>query len=122
LLSLIKEEVNVKEIIFDSKLEKEVELDTNITDELKEEGTVRDIIRSVQDMRKTSGLKPEDRIIICFLGSESTNKLLEKNKALIQKELKAEDFCVGKKPEIIFDSEKESLIDSEKIIISIKKK
>ncbi len=32
LLDLIKDEVNVKEILFDDKIEKEIELDTNITE------------------------------------------------------------------------------------------
>ena len=36
LLDLVKDEINVKEIIFDGNIKKEVELDVNITEELKE--------------------------------------------------------------------------------------
>ncbi|HQK64111.1 MAG TPA: class I tRNA ligase family protein, partial [Candidatus Staskawiczbacteria bacterium] len=48
LLYLIKDEINVKEVIFDDKIEKEVGLDIDITEELKEEGVLREIIRQVQ--------------------------------------------------------------------------
>ncbi|MEK9186091.1 MAG: class I tRNA ligase family protein, partial [Patescibacteria group bacterium] len=47
LLDLIKDEVNVKEIIFVEKLEKEVELDLKITPELKLEGEARDLMRAL---------------------------------------------------------------------------
>lgn len=55
---LIKDEVNVKEII--NKKIIGVELDTKLTPELIEEGEVREEIRSIQDMRKEKGLKPSD--------------------------------------------------------------
>jgi isoleucyl-tRNA synthetase len=51
-LDLIKDEINVKEVVADEKISGEVELDTNITPELKEEGTVREIIRALQEIRK----------------------------------------------------------------------
>ena len=60
LLDLIKEEVNVKEVIFG----KELKLDIEITAELREEGVVREIIRHIQIMRKKTGLTPNDYIII----------------------------------------------------------
>lgn len=56
---IIKDELNVKCVYFGSK---EVELDTNITEELKNEGIYREILRSVQDMRKKSDLVPTDMI------------------------------------------------------------
>ncbi len=36
------------------KLRNEVELDTKITPELREEGIIREIIRNIQEMRKES--------------------------------------------------------------------
>ena len=92
LLSLIKEEVNVKKIIFDSKIKNEVELDTKITVELKEEGIIRDIIREIQGMRKKANLKPKDKISIQYFGTEKLNKILEENKKIILTETKAESF------------------------------
>ena len=57
-LDLIADEVNVKEIAFDSELLDEVALDTKITDDLREEGNLRELIRFIQELRKKSGLKP----------------------------------------------------------------
>ncbi|GMO59803.1 MAG: isoleucine--tRNA ligase [Treponemataceae bacterium] len=44
-------------------------LDTLITDDLKKEGFVRDLIRGIQNMRKDSGLSVTDRITIELFGS-----------------------------------------------------
>ena len=42
-----------KKVIFDEKIsDNEVELDTEITPELKEEGELRELIRGLQDLRK----------------------------------------------------------------------
>lgn len=57
-LEIIRDELNVKEIIINPNLETEISLDTNITPELEEEGKVRDAIRAVQEWRKEQGLKP----------------------------------------------------------------
>jgi isoleucyl-tRNA synthetase len=94
LLDLIKDEVNVKEIIFDGKIEKETELDVNITEELKEEGLVREVVRFAQEARKTTGLKPTDEILAYFSGDEKTMAVIEKNKAVILKGIRAKDVFV----------------------------
>ncbi|MDO8591291.1 MAG: class I tRNA ligase family protein [bacterium] len=60
ILELIRDEVNVKEVLFDKAIENEVELDIIITPELKEEGDVRELIRAIQDLRKETGLNPGD--------------------------------------------------------------
>ena len=57
-LEIIKDEINVKQIIIDPGLQNEVELNTSLTLELIEEGKVRDVIRAIQDWRKEQGLKP----------------------------------------------------------------
>ena len=55
---IIKDELNVKNV----EVGKEVSFDENITPELKREGDYRELLRSVQDMRKEKGLKPSDVI------------------------------------------------------------
>jgi len=40
------------------------DFDWNITPELKAEGTARELMRSIQDMRKEKGLAPKDRIAL----------------------------------------------------------
>jgi len=117
LLNLIKDEINVKKVIFDGNIKKEVELDTNLTKELKEEGIIREIIRYIQAMRKTAGLKPSDEILIYFSGSEKINNTLEKNKKFILKEIKAKDFSPQDSSEKKWI--KEVLVDGEKLLIKI---
>ncbi len=60
-LEIIKDELNVKEVIVNSALTEEIKLDTNLTPELLEEGKVRDAIRAVQEWRKEQGLKPGEK-------------------------------------------------------------
>ncbi len=55
---IIAEEVNVKSVTHGKKLE----LDKKLTDELREEGFVRELIRFVQSARKKAGLNVDDRI------------------------------------------------------------
>lgn len=55
---IIAEEVNVKSVAHGKKLE----LDKELTDELREEGFVRELIRFVQSARKKAGLNVDDRI------------------------------------------------------------
>jgi isoleucyl-tRNA synthetase len=61
LLEVIREEVNVKGVEV-GKIETDVQLDTELTSELKEEGFVRDVIRTIQGARKAAGLKPGDLV------------------------------------------------------------
>jgi isoleucyl-tRNA synthetase len=61
-LEPIKEEVNVKNVQFEPALSGDVELDIIITAELKEEGTMRDVVRAIQEMRKAKELKPGDLV------------------------------------------------------------
>lgn len=62
--ALIIDELNVKQVLFSSDLEAEAELDTTITPELKAEGEYRELVRTVQDLRKEKGLTPSDPISV----------------------------------------------------------
>jgi len=68
-LFLIKEEVNVKKVVFGKK----TDLDTKITPKLKEEGDVREIIRSIQSLRKEAKLVPSDKVKLSYSGEDLTN-------------------------------------------------
>lgn len=74
-IELIKDEVNVKGVSFDDTSTEDVVLDTNITPELKSEGQFRDLLRTVQELRKTTGLMPSDTIALKIQTSEG-GKLL----------------------------------------------
>jgi|SRR5665213_66859 len=80
--SIIAEEVNVKKVL---KKGSSVTLDTNMTDELREEGVVRDTIREIQAYRKESGLKPGEKASYRADFSPEQQKIVEKNLSAIQK-------------------------------------
>jgi isoleucyl-tRNA synthetase len=61
---VIKEELNVKQIVWKDGKTLTVTLSTEITSELKEEGDARKLIREIQNLRKKQGLKLTDTIVI----------------------------------------------------------
>lgn len=63
LLPIILEELNVKECHI-TKDGEGVTLDLELTDDLKAEGAMRELVRHIQNLRKTSGLNVEDRIVL----------------------------------------------------------
>jgi isoleucyl-tRNA synthetase len=89
---LIKDEINVKEIVTkgDAYAKKftvpSVTLDTTITPELQEEGEVRGLIRAIQDARKSAGLTPGDVVDIRITGPKSVHVLAEKFASDIKKQ------------------------------------
>jgi isoleucyl-tRNA synthetase len=82
LLDVIAEEVNVKAVERRGEL---VELDTTMTDELREEGFVRDTVRAIQAFRKESGLKPGEHAVYKAALSESERAIVEKHRTQIEK-------------------------------------
>ncbi|HYE22855.1 MAG TPA: class I tRNA ligase family protein [Candidatus Paceibacterota bacterium] len=65
LLALIKEELNVEEVVMDaSKEEGSVALDTELTPELIRRGDQREFARAVADARKSMDLSPRDKVVI----------------------------------------------------------
>lgn len=74
LLDLIKDETNVKEIVFGN----EMKLDTTLTPGLKEEGIVREIIRNIQEMRRELGLMPKTVVGIAIGGDAMTDAMIQK--------------------------------------------
>jgi len=59
---LVKEELNVKKLIYDKKQEKTVTLDIELDPSLINEGYARELIRQVQDMRKEAKYKLDAKI------------------------------------------------------------
>ncbi len=60
-----------------------VVLDTNLTEELLEEGFVREIISKVQTMRKEAGFEVMDKIEITYEGTEKAEKIFAENADVI---------------------------------------
>lgn len=89
LLEVIRDEVNVKGVE-QANIESDVELDTNLTTELKEEGIVRETMRAVQDARKKAGLKPGERGAVSVMIPDADREIVERNLAAIAKQTNTE--------------------------------
>jgi isoleucyl-tRNA synthetase len=81
---IIKEELNVKEVALGDK----DWLDTEISPELEEEGLLRELVRSINQLRKEIGLKIDDKNII--LKYQTSDFVLEKVFTKFEKEIKKE--------------------------------
>ncbi len=119
LLDLIKEEVNVKEIVFEKTLKEKIELDTTLTEELIEEGIKREFIRNIQSKRKEMNLKPKDKILVEYGGDSKIISIISKNEENIKKEAKIEVL----REVIIKDKNlfKEISFDEKKVYFTVKK-
>ncbi|MDE2144406.1 MAG: class I tRNA ligase family protein [Patescibacteria group bacterium] len=120
LVEILKEEVNVKEAVFNGKIKRgEVILDTNITPELKEEGIIRELGRMIQSLRQKAGLSPKNYITLMVETTGLTRDVAEKNEKQLKKTVNAKTivFRRGKK----FDAESAGEIDETPIWIGFSK-
>jgi isoleucyl-tRNA synthetase len=77
-------------------------LDTNLTDELIEEGYVREVISKIQQLRKQYDFEMMDNINIFINADEVIAKAIEDNKEFIMKETLAKDI-IAKEDIILYD-------------------
>jgi len=90
LRDLVKEEINVKEIVFDADLPVFAALDWELTPELEEEGAMREIIRQIQELRKSARLTPADKIAVYTHAGGELAETMAKHQAMVAKETKSE--------------------------------
>ena len=72
-----------------------VALDITITPELRLEGQARDVIRSIQQMRKDSGFEITDRIVVVIPDTEENRAMLESHTSYIAAQVLADDIVLG---------------------------
>ncbi|MFA6531995.1 MAG: isoleucine--tRNA ligase [Patescibacteria group bacterium] len=93
---IIADEVNIKAVSYLEGGEagaSSVALDFTITPELKAEGVARDLIRSIQALRKKADFKINDRIYISYqTDSKGLEQSIEQTKDLISKEVLAKSM------------------------------
>lgn len=93
--SIIADEVNVKNVVFDLGENERARLDTTITPELKIEGEVRELMRAIQDARKEMGLMPQDRIVLIV--DDGTKLLIDTMEAEVLRTVGAGEVRVDEK-------------------------
>jgi len=93
-------------------------LDTNLTEELIEEGFVRELISKIQTMRKEADFQVVDRISVCHSGNEKLAGVFVRNGELIKSEVLADRIESGSDGEYV----KEWNINGEKITLGVTRK
>ena len=121
--SIIKEELNVKEVVWEieksQQMSDSIELDTEITKELRLEGQAREIIRCIQEARKEALFEVEDRIEVGYEGFAEMF-FVDTLRKLIAKEVLAEK---GLTQGEIFEADfyKEAIVEGEKFSVWLKR-
>ena len=120
--AIVREELNVKALTFGAP---EVQLDTHITEELRLEGLARDIVRTIQSLRKESGFQIEDRILTHWedelpghLPAGFVHHAFEVWADYIKTETLSLELVRGIPPEV---QAKEVTIDGEKVWLALKR-
>ena len=95
-----------------------VVLDTNLTEELIEEGFVYEIISKIQNMRKDAGFEVMDHIRVSLNENEKLSALAQRNSAAICGKVLADVLTSG---EAFAVSKAWDNVNGEKVVISIEK-
>jgi isoleucyl-tRNA synthetase len=95
LLQIVADELNVKKVTQKKGSEQAIKLDTKLTHELQQEGMVRDLVRTIQAARKSTGLEVDDRItLVLGTASKDLKEAAEAFSDLIQQETLATSLKV----------------------------
>ena len=94
-----------------------VAIDTELTQELIEEGFVCELVSKIQTMRKEAGFEVEDHIIASVCGNEKIQTLMQANRASIADDVLAEDLVT----EPIDGYTKEWDLNGETVTLTVKK-
>lgn len=96
-LDILSSELNVRriDVKISDKKELIVQFDTKLTDELKKEGEIRELIREVQEIRKKSGLKPQQKIIL------KVPRIDQKYHSILKRHLMATEITHNEEIEVI---------------------
>ncbi|MFH1979662.1 MAG: class I tRNA ligase family protein [Patescibacteria group bacterium] len=120
-VQLIKDELNVKEVEFQESGENKelkVKLDIELTPELIQEGIKRELVRSINAMRKNAGLTIQDRVIVYWKSeSEEIKNVINKYENNIIKNILADEIIEGVSSEV--DVKKEIEINGENVLLKI---
>ena len=94
-----------------------VVLDTTLTEELIEEGFVRELVSKIQTMRKEAGFEVMDRIKVYSKDNDRIGEILTSFKEDIKKEVLADDVIVGS----VSGYEKSWNINGEDVVLGVEK-
>ncbi len=94
-----------------------VVLDTNLTEELIEEGFVREVISKVQTMRKDADFEVMDKIVVSVSGNDKISEICKKNEDEIKRVVMADEIKYG----VVDEISKEWTLNGENVTLSVRK-
>ena len=92
-----------------------VVLDTNLTEELVEEGYVLELISKIQTMRKDSGFEVMDHIRVALNGNDKLSEVAARNEKAIADKVLAEEIVKNQE----LENTKEWNINGENVTIGV---
>ena len=95
-----------------------VVLDTNLSEELLEEGFVREVVSKIQSMRKEAGFEVTDHITFSYKGSDKAADIIGRNEAAIASDVLADEVKASE----VVGYEKEWNINGEKVTLGVEKR
>ena len=95
-----------------------VVLDTNLTEELLEEGFVREIISKIQTMRKEADFEVMDHITVSAENNDKLFDIIKKNEITIKNDVLADEMILGQAKGYT----KEWNINGENIVLGVEKR
>ena len=94
-----------------------VVLDTNLTEELVEEGFVYEVISKIQTMRKDAGFEVMDHIRVSVSGNEKIAGIVQDNREIISGKVLAEEIAADETLPV----QKEWNVNGETVTIGVEK-
>ena len=119
LFQILRDEVNVKEVVIDPEFKNEIELDTKITPALKAEGAVRELSRMVNDLRANAELVQKDEIELSIDTDNALRSIIEPHFADLKKRVHARTISFSRTDK--FDAELDTTFENSSLWIAVRK-
>lgn len=94
-------------------------LNTELTQELRDEGLAREFVRLVQTMRKAAGFNIEDRIVIYFQAPDDVGRVVDLHGAYIRQETLADRIVASAAPAEAFSEQHK--VDGQRLTLAVEK-
>jgi len=119
-IKLIKDELNVKEVVESQNIDENVLLWTTMTPELKREGDLRELTRAIQNLRKKEKLAPNDKITLIIETDNVGKALIQRFETDLKKAVSAPQIEFSENDNLLARTGEEIKIGDLKFKIQIK--
>ena len=105
-------------MVLDNKINGEIQLDTTLTPELRNEGILRELVRMVQGLRHDAKYQPHDKIILMMELPKELLKVVDANSRELKMAVNAKNVVFKKEK---FDAELNTKLENAPVWIAVKK-